>query len=66
MQKEGCGGLVNSRLVEKLTVRQVRKIVRDIGMSISEDGLAFTVCGNQLVTGSDAPDWIAELNGLDD
>jgi hypothetical protein len=53
------------RMAEQMTTRKVRKLVRDIGMSISSDGLAFTVCGEQLVNGDDAPDWIAELNGSD-
>jgi hypothetical protein len=38
------------------------KIVRAAGMSV-EDGLAFTVCGGQLVNGEDAPDYIKEVNG---
>lgn len=54
-----------SRLVEKLSTRQVRKIVRDLGLSISDDGLAFTVCGGQLLNGHTAPEWIADLNGCD-
>ena len=37
-------------------------IVESVGMSV-EDGLAFTVCGGQLVNGQVAPDWVVRLNG---
>lgn len=32
-------------------------------MSISDDGVAFTVCGGQLVNGEDAPLEIQAMNG---
>lgn len=32
-------------------------------MSISGDGVAFTVCGSQLVSGEDASPEIAAMNG---
>lgn len=38
------------------------KIVEAAGMSVA-DGLAFTVCGSQLVDGRDAPANIIEMNG---
>lgn len=45
-----------------MTYREVLKIVRRAGMSV-EDGVAFTVCGSQLVDGRDAPPEIAAMNG---
>lgn len=39
------------------------ELVEKIGMSVSDDGVAFTVCGGQLVNGWDAPPEIAEMNG---
>ncbi|MDI3559846.1 hypothetical protein [Bradyrhizobium sp. Arg816] len=39
------------------------KLVRSLGMSISDDGVAFTVCGGQLVNGEDAPPEIQDMNG---
>jgi hypothetical protein len=32
-------------------------------MSVSDDGVAFTVCGGQLVNGKTAPPEIARMNG---
>lgn len=46
-----------------MTYRKALKIVRAAGMAISEDGVAFTVCGSQLVDGRDAPPEIAAMNG---
>ena len=46
-----------------MTYRQCLKIVRAAGMSISDDGVAFTVCGSQLVDGRDAPPEIKAMNG---
>lgn len=34
-----------------------------VGMSVSKDGLAFTVMGGRLTSGQEAPEWIASLNG---
>ena len=45
-----------------MTYRQAIRIVRVAGMSV-ENGLAFTVCGGQLVSGEDAPDQIKRMNG---
>lgn len=42
---------------------QKRDLVRSLGMSISDDGVAFTVCGGQLVNGQDAPPEIQSMNG---
>jgi hypothetical protein len=45
---------------------QYRKDVRrveSIGMSVSADGVAFTVCGGQLVSGETASPEIAGMNG---
>jgi hypothetical protein len=39
------------------------KIVEASGMAVSDDGIAFTVCGDQLVNGEDAPPKIKEMNG---
>lgn len=38
-------------------------LVRSLGMSVSDDGVAFTVCGGQLVNGEDAPPEIRAMNG---
>jgi hypothetical protein len=46
-----------------MTYREALKIVRHAGMSVSDDGIAFTVCGNQLVDGREAPPDIAAMNG---
>lgn len=46
-----------------MTHRTARKLARQLGLSISDDGLAFTVCGSQLVNGAPAPAWLAALNG---
>jgi hypothetical protein len=43
--------------------RAARRLVRSLGMSISDDGVAFTVCGGQLVGGQDAPAEIQAMNG---
>ena len=45
-----------------MTYRQAIRIVRNAGMSV-DDGLAFTVCGGQLVNGEDAPERIKAMNG---
>ncbi len=45
-----------------MTYRQATRIVRNAGMSV-EDGLAFTVCGGQLVNGEDALEHIKAMNG---
>lgn len=42
---------------------QQRDLVRSLGMSISDDGVAFTVCGGQLVNGEDAAPEIQAMNG---
>jgi hypothetical protein len=39
------------------------KIVEAAGMSVSDDGVAFTVCGGQLVNGQEAPQKIKDMNG---
>lgn len=46
-----------------MTYRKALKIVRAAGMAVSDDGVAFTVCGSQLVDGRDAPPEIAAMNG---
>lgn len=39
-------------------------LVEGIGMSVdADDGLAFTVCGGQLVNGDEAAPHIARMNG---
>jgi hypothetical protein len=40
-----------------------RDLVRSLGMSVSDDGVAFTVCGGQLVNGHEAPAEIQAMNG---
>jgi hypothetical protein len=42
---------------------EAKKIVQAAGMAISDDGVAFTVCGGQLVNGEKAPPNIAAMNG---
>lgn len=44
-----------------MSERRARKLARQLGLSISNDGLVFTVCGGQLVNGEQAPPWIAAL-----
>lgn len=46
-----------------MTYAKAIKIVEAAGMSVSKDGLAFTVCGSQLVNGQPAPPHIQEMNG---
>lgn len=46
-----------------MTMRTARKIVESAGMAVSDDGVAFTVCGGQLVNGDAAPPHIAAMNG---
>ena len=42
------------------------RLVESVGMSVLEDdGLAFTVCGGELVNGDEAPPAIARMNGWD-
>lgn len=43
--------------------RDARKLVESLGMSISGDGVAFTVCGSELINGEPAPPAIVEMNG---
>ena len=46
-----------------MNYRDARDLVRSIGMSVSDDGVAFTVCGGQLVNGHEAPPEIQAMNG---
>jgi hypothetical protein len=46
-----------------MTYRQMAKVCRSVGMSVSNDGLAFTVCNGRLVNGDHAPEWIRRING---
>lgn len=48
--------------MDSLTYRQATRVCRSLGLSVS-DGLAFTVCGGQLVNGEDAPEWLRCMNG---
>lgn len=43
--------------------RKSVRFVESLGMSVSSDGIAFTVCGGQLVNGETAPPEIARMNG---
>lgn len=45
------------------TYRKAVRFVESLGMSVSSDGVAFTVCGGQLVNGETAPPEIARMNG---
>lgn len=49
-------------MAKRLSYKKAVEIVEAAGMSV-EDGLAFTVCGGQLVWGDDAPDYIKQVNG---
>jgi hypothetical protein len=40
-----------------------RDLVRSFDMSVSDDGVAFTVCCSQLVNGDKAPPEIQVMNG---
>lgn len=46
-----------------MTYAKAVKYVESLGMSVSSDGVAFTVCGSQLVDGRDAPPEILRMNG---
>jgi hypothetical protein len=49
---------------KRLDHKKCRALAESLGMSVSDDGVAFTVCGAQLVNGEPAPYWIARMNGL--
>lgn len=46
-----------------MSYRADKRLVESVGMSVSADALAFTVCGGQLVSGDEAPPEIQQMNG---
>lgn len=61
----------NASTSERLSYRDCFKIAECIGMSLGEyggpnddtRGLAFTIAGGRLLDATDAPKWLADMNG---
>lgn len=50
---------------KRITYGDHQRIAEALGMSLDDDGCAFTVFGGHLTSWEDAPDWLADLNGND-
>lgn len=46
-----------------MTYKQAIKITKNLGFSVSKDGLGFTVCGGRLVNGTRCPSKLTRFNG---